>query len=191
TETAATQAINTTFTSFYAMRAAGQNLKDASRLEGHFDNIEDLNHAFAQKLSEVSQMGSELRATSVQSVQNNANALAAANTTSTANNHGYGQALGALGGIAAGISADKAEQRAREELRKEREAHEKSIKARQLQALINVRDEIGTMFLEGGMPLSSHKINESVLRSEERRVGKECRQQSSEHHEKKQERNDE
>jgi len=162
-ESAATQAIASTFTSFYATRAAGQNLQDASKLEGHFDNIEDLNRAFSQKLSEVSEMGSELRSTSIQSAQNQANSLAAANTTSTSNYTAYGQALGALGGIAAGISADKAEQRARDELRKERDAQEKIIKARQLEALLSIREEIGKMFPEGGMPLSSHKINEPVL----------------------------
>jgi len=52
-EGAAIHAVNTTFTNFYAMRAAGQNLKEASTLEGHFDNLEDLDRAFAQKLSEV------------------------------------------------------------------------------------------------------------------------------------------
>jgi len=162
-ESAATHAINTTFTSFYAMRAAGQNLKDATELDGYFENIEDLNRAFAQKLNEVSQMGEELKAVSVQSAQNNANALAAANTTSTADYTAYGQALGAFAGIAAGISADKAAKKAREELRAQRDGHERNIKARQLQALLNIRGEIDQMFPEGGMPLSSHKIDAPVL----------------------------
>ncbi|PRD49400.1 hypothetical protein C5745_01920 [Sphingobacterium haloxyli] len=162
-EAVTTHAINTTFTSYYAMRTAGQNLKDATSLDGYFDNVEDLNQAFAQKLSEVSRMGEELKAVSVQSVQNYAHAVSAANSTANADYTAYGQALGALGGIAAGIKADKAAKEAREELRAQREAHERNIKARQLEALLNIRGEIDNMFPEGGMPLSSHKIDAPVL----------------------------
>src|SRR5690606_41017621 len=120
--------------------------------------LEDLNYAFAQKLNEVSRMGDELKTVSVQSVQNYAQAVSAANSTGNADYTAYGQALGALGGIAAGIKADKAAKEAREELRAQREAHERDIKARQLQALLNIRGEIDDMFPEGGMHLSSHKI---------------------------------
>jgi hypothetical protein len=162
-EAAAKHAINTTFTSFYAMRAAGQNLKDATSLEGHFENLEDLNQAFAQKLREVSRMGDELKAVAVNNAQNYAQAVTAANSTGTADYTAYGKALGALGGIAAGISADKAAKEAREELKAQREAHEKAIKARELKALTDIRKEIGNMFPEGGMPLSNHKINAPVL----------------------------
>lgn len=160
---ATTHAISTAFTSYYAMGVAGQNLKHASSFDGHFDNLEDLNYAFAQKLNEVSRMGDELKTVSVQSVQNYAQAVSAANSTGNADYTAYGQALGALGGIAAGIKADKAAKEAREELRAQREAHERSIKARQLKALMGIREEINNMFPEGGMPLSSHKIDAPVL----------------------------
>lgn len=161
-EAVTTHAINTTFTSFYAMNAAGQNLKNATVLEGHFENVEDLNRAFAQKLREVSRMGDELRATSMQSTQNYARAVTAANAT-TATDYAYGEVLSTVGGIAAGISADKAAKKAREELREQRAAHERDIKARQLIALMDIRGEIDNMFPEGGMPLSSHKITAPVL----------------------------
>jgi len=104
-----------------------------------------------------------MRDVKAKSAYNQATALASANSTSSADYTAYGQALGGLASIAAGISADKAAQKARDELRKQRDAQEKSIKANQLRALINIREEIGKMFPEGGMPLSSHQIDAPVL----------------------------
>lgn len=152
-------AIKTTFSSFYSMNAAGQNLKNASQLEGNFDNVEDLNRAFSAQLSEVTRAAEEFKASKIQGAQ----AIATANASSSSSYNAYGEALGAFAGIVGGIAADREEKKAREELRAQRDAQERAIKARELQALTNVRNEVGKMFPEGGMPLSNHKLDEPVL----------------------------
>lgn len=145
-------------TSFYAMSMAKEGLRDASSLGSGFSNIEELNAAYRQKLRQISAMGSQMQAASTQGAQAYTNIVGRG-----ANGYDYSGALGAIGGIAAAIGANKAEKDAREELKRQRAAEEAKIKEAQFKALTAIRTEIGKMFTEGGMPLSTHKITAPVL----------------------------
>lgn len=145
-------------TSFYVMSAAKEGMRDASDLGSGFQNIEELNAAFNQKMRQVSAMGSQVQAAATQGAQAYANIIGTGSS-----GYDYSGAVGALGSIAAGISANRAENRAREELKEQRAAEEARIKKMQLDALVAVRTEIGKVFIEGGMPLSAHKITAPIL----------------------------
>ncbi len=145
-------------TSFYVMSAAKEGMRDASDLGSGFQNIEELNAAFNQKMRQVSAMGSQVQAAATQGAQAYANLIGTGSS-----GYDYSGAVGALGGIAASISANRAQNRAREELKEQRAAEEARIKKMQLDALVAVRTEIGKVFIEGGMPLSAHKITAPVL----------------------------
>src|SRR5690554_1422768 len=146
-------------TSFYAKANAEEGLRDASRLDGNYETIEELNAAFSQKLRDIRVMGSELQQASTQAIQ------AYSTTLSNANPSGYDYSgtVSMLGALGSAIAANSEAKKAREELQRERDRQEAEIKARQLQALLAIRSEIGKAFEEGGMPLSSHKVDAPVL----------------------------
>ncbi len=145
-------------TSFYAMSAAKTGMRDASSLGSGYSSIEELNTAFNQKMRQVSAMGSQMQASTTQAVQAYSTLI---NTGSSGYDYsGYTNAIGSIG---AAISANKAENDAREELKRQRAEEEARIKKEKLDALITIRTEIGKVYIEGGMPLSSHKITAPVL----------------------------
>lgn len=145
-------------TSFYMMSAAKEGLRDASYLGSNFETIEELNAAFSQQMREISVMASELQQSSTQGVQAYAQMIGTGSS-----GYDYSGYSSAIGGIAAAIGANKAEKDAREELKRQRDEAEAEIKTRQLKALVAMRTEISNVFIEGGMPLSSHKISAPVL----------------------------
>lgn len=145
-------------TSFYAMSIAKEGMRDASSLGSDYSSIEELNAAFNQKMRQVSAMGSQMQASTTQAVQAYSTLI---NTGS--GGYDYSGYTNAIGSIGAAISANKAENDAREELKRQRAEEEARIKKAQLDALIGVRTEIGKVYSEGGMPLSSHKITASIL----------------------------
>lgn len=142
--------------SFYSKQLTN-NLRDASSLYGDFNSVEELNEAFQQQLHEISQTANELKAVSVANVQ------AYASATGTGSGYDYSGITSAVGTIAAVISSNKAEKEAREELQRQRNAEEARIKKEQLDALVGVRTKIAKLFIEGGMPLSAHKVTAPVL----------------------------
>lgn len=158
--TAINQGMDILTTSFYAQQVA-RGMKDASQLGGNFESIEELDAAFSQKISEISYMTEELRSASVRNMNTYTSTVAASATTTT--DQTYATTLGVLGSVAASLSADNAAKKAREELNRQRAAEEAAIKERQREALVAVRDEISKTFPEGGMPLSSHKVDAPVL----------------------------
>lgn len=151
-------------TSFYAMQAAGrarEGLRSAGQLDGFYSNLEELNQAFYQKMSEIRYRAEEYRIAASNSVSAYSQALSSTLTTPT--EQAYGAAISGIGQIVAQIGADNAEKRAREELARQRAAQEAQIKENERIALVGIRDEIIGMFPEGGMPLSKHNINIPVL----------------------------
>lgn|GEM_PF-1764670 len=145
-------------TSFYVMSATKQGMQDASDLSGHFESIEELNASFSQKMREISEIGNAMQQASTQGIQAYSGALSSASS-----GYDYSGVTNAIGAIGSAISANNAEKKAREELRAQRAEQEASIKERQLKALVAIRDEIGEIFAEGGMPVSSDKITAPVL----------------------------
>lgn len=147
-------------TSFYTQQMA-RGVKDATQLSSDFESVEELNAAFSQQLKEITYLSQELKAASVHNMNTYTTAATAGATTST--DHAYATALSVFGSVAASISADKAEKKAREELSRQRSEAEAEIKERQRKALVAIRDEISKVFPEGGMPLSSHKVDAPIL----------------------------
>lgn len=145
-------------TSFYMMSNAQQGLRDASDLSGHFETIEELNTAFYEKMGEISRMSTQMQQSSTQGIQAYTSELSSASS-----GYDYSGAVSVLGAVASSIAANNAEKEAREELRRQREEQEAAIHKRQLDALVSIRSEIGKIYTQGGMPLSSHKINVPVL----------------------------
>lgn len=145
-------------TSFYAMSVAKEGMRDASSLGSGYSSIEELNAAFNQKMRQVSAMGSQMQVSTTQAVQAYSTLI---NTGSGGYDYsGYTNAIGSIGAV---ISANKAENDAREELKKQRAEEEARIKKAQLDALVAIRTEIGKVYTEGGMPLSTHKITAPIL----------------------------
>lgn len=145
-------------TSFYAMSAAKEGMRDASSLGSGYSNIEELNAAFNQKMRQVSAMSSQMQASTTQAVQAYSNVIGTGSS-----GYDYSGYTNAIGSIASAISANKAENEAREELKRQRAEEEARIKKVQLDALIAIRTEIGKVYTEGGMPLSTHKITAPIL----------------------------
>ncbi|QIG90365.1 hypothetical protein G6R40_12185 [Chryseobacterium sp. POL2] len=145
-------------TSFYAMSAAKEGMRDAKDLGSGYSSIEELNAAFNQKMRQVSAMGSQMQASTNQAVQAYSNVISTGSS-----GYDYSGYTNAIGTIASAISANKAENEAREELKRQRAEEEARIKKVQLDALIAIRTEIGKVYTEGGMPLSAHKITAPVL----------------------------
>lgn len=144
-------------TSFYTNRLA-DDLKSAGRLSGQYESVEDLNAAFREQLHTISRMGNELQNASVQNVQAYTSVVGASST-----GYDYSAITGAIGSIAASISAGNAERKARESLIRERNEEEARINAEKLEALVAMRQQIGKVFVEGGMPLTSHKVTAPAL----------------------------
>src|SRR5690606_2904232 len=117
-------------TSFYTMSNAQQGLRDASNLNGHFKTIEELNEAFAQKMIEISNIGSALKQSSTQAIQAYSSTLSSAST-----GYDYSGYTNTIGAIGSAIASNKAEKKAREELRVQRAEQEAKIKERELKAL--------------------------------------------------------
>ena len=145
-------------TSFYMMSAAKHGLRDAGHLEGRFESIEELYAAFRQQMREISVRAGELQQSSTLGAQAYAQVIATGSS-----GYDYSGMTSAIGGIAAAISANKAEKEARDDLKRQRDHAEAEIKTRQLKAIVDMRSEISKVFLEGGMPLSSHKVTAPVL----------------------------
>lgn len=145
-------------TSFYAMSAAKEGMRDASSLGSGYSSIEELNTAFNQKMRQVSAMGSQIQASATQTFQAYTTMLSSASS-----GYDYSAYTNTIGSIASAISAGNAERDAREELQRQRKEEEAKIKKTQLDALIAIRTEIGKVYTEGGMPLSTHKITVPIL----------------------------
>lgn len=145
-------------TSFYAMSVIKEDMRDASRLGSGYSSMEELNAAFNQKMRQVSSLGNQMQASTTQAVQAYSSLM---NKDSMGYDYtGYTNAIASIG---AAISANKAEKDAREQLKKQRAEEEARIKKVQLDALIAIRTEIGKVYTEGGMPLSTHKVTAPIL----------------------------
>lgn len=147
-------------TTFYAQQLS-RSMKDATSIGSDFENIDQLNAVFSQKMQEISYLSEELRSASARNMNTYITTqLVGANSVSE---QAAISAIGVLGSVASSISSGRAERKAREELTAQRREAEAEIRERQREALVAIRHEIGNAFPEGGMPLSSHKINAPVL----------------------------
>ncbi|MGA9211284.1 hypothetical protein [Kaistella sp.] len=153
------QNLNNVSNSFYVMSGVRQGMRDASSLDSNFETIQELNAAFSQKMREISQMSIQLQQASTQGIQAYSSALSSANPSG----YDYSGTVSALGAIGSAIAANNEAKKAREELKRQREEQEAAINKRQLDVLVAIRNEIGKIYIEGGMPLSTHKITAPVL----------------------------
>src|SRR5690606_23941163 len=87
-------------TSFYAMSATKEDMRNATDLSGHFESIEALNAAFAKKMREISSLGNQLQQSSTQAAQAYAQAIGTGS-----NGYDYSGMTSAIGGVAAAIAA--------------------------------------------------------------------------------------
>lgn len=154
------QGLDILTTTFYAQQLS-RSMKDATSIGSDFDNIDQLNAEFSQKMQEISYLSEELRSASARNMDTYISSQLASSNSAT--EQAAVSAIGILGSFASSISSDRAEQKAREELAAQRAEAEAEIRERQRIALVTIRNEIGNVFPDGGMPLSSHKIDASVL----------------------------
>lgn len=147
-------------TSFYAQQLS-RNMKDATTLGSGFSSIEELNATFSQKMQEITYLSQELRTTSERNMNTYISSQLA--SSNSASEQAVVSAVGILGSVAISISSANEERKAREDLAAQRAAAETEIKERQRVALVNIRNEISKMFPEGGMPLSTHKIDAPLI----------------------------
>ncbi len=141
---------------FYAQGLAN-NLREAGKLNGDYKNIDDLNEAFNQQLAAIRQQAAELQNTTVKNMQSYTTLM------TTGNNATYSGVASAVGSAVAVLSSGNAERKAREELYRQRSEQEALIKEREFKALVSLRNTISKTFSQGGMPLSSHRVNTPVV----------------------------
>ncbi len=155
--------VNAGVESFYAFEAASNarnKLKESSKLNGNYTSFEELEIAFKQKLEDIARSIQELEAA-------NNNILSSGTELLLNNDNGMNQAVGQMAvGIGSMINRASAENKreiAEQRLRSEKARQIQIIKKKKEDQIFALRKEIFSMFRDGGIPLSTHKIKAKEL----------------------------
>lgn len=147
--------------SYYAQDAsyAREARIDASGFQQNHTNLESLQADYNRKIQQLRQAGEQ---------ENIANQGAYANAAAGIAEAGFGsseisQSAGQLGAMIGGMVSSSNENKARQELKRQRDEQTARIKAAKTQALMELRAGISKTFPDGGMPISSHKITAPIL----------------------------
>lgn len=148
--------------SFYAAQAAKDaknNMKQLTQLDD-FDSPEALEAAFRNQMSAISDEANILEQQSRQSFSSFVDAYSYnGNSTDAA----IGEAAKIVGNITADIKANNEEKRRKEELRVNYEKKMAEIAEKKRLAHIKLREGVLEKFSDGGIPLSSHKVEADKL----------------------------
>lgn len=154
---------NLMLTSYYTAQAytnSKEELKNLSKLNGSYESLEELNQAFQIQYNAISNQSLIVSDNSKAAFQSNADYYFRDADES-------GKALKDLAvGVNSLIADAKAEREAREakeKLKAERERIEKEIKEKKWEATLKMRMHLLKSFPEGGLPLSSHKLNTNTV----------------------------
>lgn len=146
-------------TSFYLAERKSQaerGIFDNASFGRKFDNVEELNNAFQQQVSQINASANELAEVKNENLNNNLNySLQDTDATTQA----VGQGIALIGSIINNASAESDRKYALEKLRKERDAEHTRIETERKQKIANLRNDIFKQYPEGGVPLSRHNIN--------------------------------
>ncbi len=146
-------------TSYYLAERKNQaerGVFDNASFNREFDNVEDLNRAFQQQVSQINASANELAEVKTQNLNNNLNySLKDTDATTQA----IGQGIALIGSIINNASAESDRKYALEKLEKERKAQIARIENERKQKILNLRNDIFKQYPEGGVPLSRHNIN--------------------------------
>ena len=154
---------NLMLTSYYTAQAytnSKEELKNLSKLNGSYESLEELNQAFQIQYDAISNQSLIVSDNNKAAFQSNADYYFKDADES-------GKALKDLAvGVNSLIADAKAEREAREakeKLKVERERIEKEIKEKKWEATLQMRMHLLKSFPEGGLPLSSHKLNTNTV----------------------------
>jgi hypothetical protein len=145
-------------TSYYTAQAKSQareGLQDLSRLDGSFESLEDLNAAFYQQYSAISDQHQQLTDAGRDKVAAN---MDYAFKDADANTAAFKGLATGLANLASDAAAEREARQARERLKAERAEQARLIKERKWRTLLAMRTELLKKFPEGGVPLSFHKV---------------------------------
>jgi len=151
--------VEASFQSYYAAKAATEaksNLKANSTLDGNYNSVAELEADFNVKYRAIAGDANNLREAQNNQLQSNYNYYF---NDADANGKALGQAAVGIGALLNEAKADREAKEARERLKQEREAQLAKIKAEQIAQRLALRNKFISQFPDGGIPLSSHKIN--------------------------------
>ncbi|HEY1008890.1 MAG TPA: hypothetical protein VGE58_02200 [Daejeonella sp.] len=137
-----------------AVRSGKANLAQASRLDGNYSSIKDLEADFNQKYSAITYEVNNLQ----QARNSKLNNAVDANFNGSSTEQAIGQGMKLLGGIINSAQASKEEKAAQAALAAERERQLAAIAAAKRQAMLDLRNKLMTTFPPGGTPITSHKV---------------------------------
>jgi len=133
----------------------GKDINNNRNLEGHFNSVEELEAEFDKKYLALTQAMNKYAAQQQDNYNSNMNYY---NTQTS----GIDKDLGvAVNGIASAISANQAakdRKKAQQELIRQKERIEAEIKAEKLAMRQQMRKEIVSMFPEGSVPMTKHRL---------------------------------
>lgn len=139
---------------------AERGVFDNASFNREFENVEDLNRAFREQVSQINASANELAEVKNLNLSNNLN-YSLQNTDATTQAVGQGIAL--IGSIINNASAESDRKYALAKLEKEQKEQVARIEAVRKQKILNLRNDIFKQFIEGGVPLSRHNIKTEEL----------------------------
>jgi len=142
-----------------AIRNGKANLAEASRLDGIYSSIEDLEADFNQKYSSITYEVNNLEQARNDKLSNAVDA----NFNGSSTEQSIGQGMKLLGGIINSAQASKEEKAAKAALAAERKRQLAAIAAAKRQAMLDLRNKLMTTFPPGGTPITSHKVTQAEV----------------------------
>jgi hypothetical protein len=152
--------ISSALNSFYAIEAAlnaRNDLRANTTFSGTYNTIQELDAAFKEKMAGISK--------NIQEIESANTALLVSGAELLINNTNN-EVTQIVGGVAVGVGAilldansEKQKQNAEEKLKSERDKQVQIIEERKRLQYFEFRKEIFTNFKDGGLPISSHKID--------------------------------
>lgn len=143
--------------SFYQGQAAAnsyQNIKDLGQLKGNYNSVEELESAFNQQYNTINTEANNY----VQNKTAAINSYVNSTDSSTPYAGAMNESMKLLGSFISQAQANKAAKEAREKLAADRQIQLNQINNAKIKARVDLRTKLFESFPNGGLPLSSHKI---------------------------------
>lgn len=145
--------------SYYAAEAVSNargSIENNSKLKGNYTSIEEIEAEFNQKYNSINSDVETLKTAKNQKLQSDYN-----NTFYDSDEKGkaIGQLAVGIGNLINEASAASEARKAKEKLQEQRKKEIAQIEEMKKAAIIDIRTKLLSQFVDGGLPLSSHKIN--------------------------------
>ena len=149
-----------TFYTAQALSDAKSQFAGAATLDGNYNSVEELEAAFNEKYNAISSNTEALNSARNQHLQSNYEASFAG---ADAKGQAIGQTIVAVGTFFNQLQSEKEEKQAKQALKEQKEQELARINANKKAAVVGLRQSLLAQFPEGGLPLSSHKVDAGQL----------------------------